>query len=131
MTIHLRNLALFLCLALAGCTSKCRPDETSARAPATRVEPVTETRNGVAVVDNYRWLEGDNSDPNAQGKTTAEVAAWTDAQNRYTRDVLDRLPGRERLEAQFRPLLKTGVVTAPIMRANRYFYSARTAAQDQ
>ena len=31
--------------------------------PATRVETVTDTLHGVAVTDDYRWLEGDTSDP--------------------------------------------------------------------
>ena len=60
-----------------------------------QVDGVTDS-TGRKVVDNYRWLEGDNSDPqNSQGKVTPEVA-WTDAQNAYTRTVLDNLPGRQR-----------------------------------
>ena len=62
------------------------------RPPATKAEPVKETLHGVEIVDPYRWLEGDNSDPKSAGKVTPEVAAWTDAQNAYTRAVLDHLP---------------------------------------
>ncbi len=51
-----------------------------------------------SIVDHYRWLEGDNTNPADQGKVTPEVAAWTDAQNPYTRAVLDNLPGRAALE---------------------------------
>lgn len=63
--------------------------------PKTEVRPVEETIFGRKLVDNYRWLEGDNSDPNAMGSRTTEVDAWTEAQNNYTRSVLDNLPGRK------------------------------------
>ena len=66
--------------------------------PATRLEPVTETLHGVAVTDPYRWLEGNNSDPQRMGQVTPAVTEWTDTQNAYTRAVLDTLPGRAALE---------------------------------
>jgi len=53
--------------------------------PATRAEPVTETIHGTTLTDNYRWLEGNNADPEHMGKVDDDVAAWTDAQNAYTR----------------------------------------------
>jgi len=99
--------------------------------PPTRVEPVKETVQGVEIVDDYRWLEGDNSNPKAMGATTPEVAAWTAAQDAYTRAVLDRLPGRQELEAKLLPLMQVGSVRAPIMRGNRYFYFRREGDQNQ
>jgi len=53
--------------------------------PATRVEPVTEELHGHTIVDPYRWLEDDES---------PETRAWVDAQNAYTRRVLDASPSR-------------------------------------
>ncbi len=99
--------------------------------PPTPVKPVTETIHGVTLVDNYRWLEGDDSNPKAMGKTTPEVAAWTEAQDAYTRSVLDHLPGRKALEAKLRPLMRVGTVAAPAMRADRYFYMKRDGDQNQ
>lgn len=99
--------------------------------PPTRVEPVTETLHGVEVTDPYRWLEGDNSDPERMGRPTPEVTAWTDAQNAYTRAVLDNLPGRKALEERLRPLMEVGSVTAPTVRGGRYFYSKREGSQNQ
>jgi prolyl oligopeptidase len=99
--------------------------------PATRAEPVTDTLHGVAVADPYRWLEGDNSDPERMGQVTPEVAAWTDAQNGFTRAVLDNLPGRAALEDRLRPLMEIGSVTAPVVRGGRYFYSKREGSQNQ
>jgi prolyl oligopeptidase len=99
--------------------------------PATRVGPITEVIHGATIVDDYRWLEGDSADPVDRGKVTPEVAAWTDAQNQYTRRVLDTLPGRAALEARLRPLMEVGSVTAPQVRAGRLFYTKREGSQDQ
>jgi prolyl oligopeptidase len=104
---------------------------TSARPPATRIAPVTDTLHGVPVTDNYRWLEGDNAVADEQGQVTAEVAAWTDAQNAYTRQVLDLLPGRAQLEATLRPLMEIGAVSPPAMRGTRYFFSRREGSENQ
>jgi prolyl oligopeptidase len=113
-----------------GC-SRARVITTDARAPITRIAPVSETIHGTTVVDNYRWLEGDNRDPNAPAKMTTDVAAWTDEQNRYTRAVLDNLPGRKAIEDRLRPLMKVGSVSIPVMRGNRYFFAVRESDQDQ
>ena len=123
-------LLSLLLFGMAACSGR-DPVQTSARPPATRVEPVTDTIHGQAVVDRYRWLEGDNSADSEQGKVTPEVAAWTDSQNAYTRAVLDNLPGRKALEDRLRPLMEVGTVSAPTMRRNRYFYSKRQGSQNQ
>ena len=46
-------------------------------------------------MDDYRWLE-DAASP--------EVVAWTEAQNRHTRSVLDALPGAEALRRRVREI---------------------------
>ena len=121
-------LSLLICLAMASCTNAAR---SSAKPPATMAEPVTDTVHGVEIVDDYRWLEGDNSNPKEQGKVTPEVAAWTDAQNAYTRSIVDNLPDRQALEARLRPLMEVGAVSAPTVRGNRYFFSKREGIQNQ
>ncbi len=97
----------------------------------TRIDPVIENLHGVEVVDNYRWLEGDNSDSAVMGRVTPEVAVWTDAQNARTREVLDHLPGRAAIEDASRPLIQVGAVSAPAARGNRYFFSRRQGAENQ
>jgi prolyl oligopeptidase len=99
--------------------------------PATERRPVTDVLHGREIVDDYRWLEGDNSDPDRMGLVTPEVAAWTDAQNAYTRAVLDALPRRREVEDRLRPLLQIGTVSAPIQRGGRYFYTRREGDQKQ
>lgn len=94
--------------------------------PKTAVEVVEEDFHGTKIKDPYRWLEGD-----AEGNTTERVGAWTDAQNAYTRKVLDGLPGRKQVEARLAELMTVGYVGAPTMRERRYFYRARSGTQNQ
>ncbi len=98
--------------------------------PATRSAPVEEVVDGIKIVDDYRWLEG-STDPKTPGATTPEVAAWTEAQNAYTRSILDHLPGRQEIEAKLRPLMQVGAVSLPAVRGDRYFYSQREGDQNQ
>jgi prolyl oligopeptidase len=121
-------LCTTLPLIACACANSIR---TSSKPPATKVQPVKEILHGIAIVDNYRWLEGDNSDPKESGKTTPEVAAWTDAENAYTREVLDNLPGRKALEDRLRPLVEVGDMSLPTVRGSRYFFSKREGNQNQ
>src|SRR5262245_62155937 len=74
------------------------------RAPATRVEEVVDTVHGVRIADAYRWLEDGTSE---------EVAAWTGAQNAYTRSLLDPRPGRAALRDRLATLMSIGTVGPP------------------
>ncbi len=110
-----------LCLALLLSASLAQ-----AAVPPTEQRPVKDVLHGDTLVDPYRWLEGD-----AEGKLTDEVVTWTDAQNAYTRDVLDNLPGRKALEARLRELMEVPRISAPKMHGKRYFYSRREGDQPQ
>lgn len=102
-------------------------------APPTRKSPVADSYHGVEVIDPYRWLEG-SAAPEIEGKDEAldaEVSAWIDAQNAHTREILDSIPGRKKLEDRIRELLEVGSIGTPTMRRNRYFYSKREGKQAQ
>ncbi|MEY2712416.1 MAG: hypothetical protein RL005_638, partial [Planctomycetota bacterium] len=92
--------------------------------PPTEQRPVTDALHGESFTDEYRWLE-------ALEKDSAEVAAWTTAQNDHTRRVLDALPCRGALERALTPLMQIGGISAPAMRGNLYFYSERAGTQNQ
>jgi protease II len=70
------------------------------------VKPVTTDYYGTKVVDPYRYMEN-LKDP--------KVQAWMKAQNDYTRAVLARIPGREKLLARIRQLDQS----VPQVRARR------------
>jgi prolyl oligopeptidase len=104
---------------------------TAARPPQSQVIPVSDRLHGTDVTDNYRWLEGDVSQPESPQKVTPEVTAWTDAQNAYTRAVLDGLPGRQAIEAGLRPLMEIDSITLPAVRGSRHFFAKREGRQNQ
>tara|TARA_R110000868_G_scaffold241497_3_gene496508 strand:+ start:175381 stop:177558 length:2178 start_codon:yes stop_codon:yes gene_type:complete len=99
--------------------------------PETKSEPVTDTIHGTTVVDEYRWLEGDNSNPANMGLVNDAVASWTDDQNGYTRSILDKLPGRTALERRLRELMEVPSIGSPSVYGTRYFYSRREGSQPQ
>lgn len=99
--------------------------------PETKSAPVTDTIHGNTVVDEYRWLEGDNSNPENMGLVNDEVASWTDDQNGYTRSMLDNLPGRAALERRLRELMEVPSIGSPSVYGTRYFYSRREGSQPQ
>jgi prolyl oligopeptidase len=72
--------------------------------PAPR-RPVVDTYHGVAVTDDYRWLE-DGADP--------EVRRWSAAQNEAARAYLDGLPSLPPLRARIRSLVGSSVRYSPI-----------------
>ena len=65
--------ALTLGIVVSGCSGKDSVEKTTAKPPFTRTAPVTDVVGGVSIADNYRWLEGDNSDPKSPGKITPEI----------------------------------------------------------
>jgi prolyl oligopeptidase len=82
--------------------------------PSTPVHEITEDYFGVKVADPYRWLE-ETSSP--------AVVSWMKAQNDYTRSVLQRIPGRDKLLERIKALDNAGsVVSALQVWGGRYFY---------
>jgi prolyl oligopeptidase len=66
--------------------------------PPAPKQPVTDTYQGVSVVDDYQWLE----DPKA-----AAVQAWSDAENVRARAILDHLPQRAAIEKRVDALIRS------------------------
>ncbi|MGB9606645.1 MAG: hypothetical protein ACPL88_12285, partial [Bryobacteraceae bacterium] len=90
--------------------------------PPTRTDNVRELLHGVEVLDPYRWLE-DRASP--------ETQAWIEAQNRYSRPLLESLPERSAIERRLLELMRTDAVQTPFARAGRYFFLRKGAAQEQ
>jgi prolyl oligopeptidase len=75
---------------------------TLAAPPATRKQPATDTYHGVAVTDDYRWLEDGAS---------KDVKEWSAAQNTHARAYLDKLPGVKSLREQITKILTAKTTT--------------------
>jgi prolyl oligopeptidase len=89
-TALLAALSALVFLAF-GCSGKGIPPF-----PPTEKHPVTDEYFGTKVTDNYRWLD-DLKDP--------AVRKWNDAQNAYSRSLLDKFPSWEPLYKRIQQLL--------------------------
>lgn len=95
--------------------------------PRARTTDLVETLHGKSVADPYRWLEDGDA---------AEVKAWTDQENVFTRRVIDAIGERASLASEVKELLQVGYVSSPAVRttkggALRYFHTKREGAQNQ
>ncbi|HEY4027864.1 MAG TPA: S9 family peptidase, partial [Candidatus Dormibacteraeota bacterium] len=90
--------------------------------PAPRGDVVDEL-HGRRIPDPYRWLE-DPSSP--------ETAAWSEAEDRLCRGVLDNLPGRDQLQRRYRELFSIGYVSGPhwLGDPERYFFMRRLEGEE-
>ncbi len=114
-------ISLWLSLS-ANLLAQTPVSETPVKPPDTPRHEVTDDYFGTKIVDSYRWLENLKS---------PEVSAWMKAQNDYTRSVLDRIPGREKLRARIAQLDDSGVRVASFQSyGGRLFYLKRAPGQD-
>jgi len=95
---------------------------TAGGPPATRTDNAKDVLHGVELVDPYRWLEDQKS---------PETREWIGVQNAYTRSILDKVPGRERLKKRFTELMRIDSVGRPFSRGGRYFLSRKSADAEQ
>ncbi|MBI3450239.1 MAG: S9 family peptidase, partial [Acidobacteria bacterium] len=118
----MRKLALAALVALASATPASPVLEPSAPKPpdARRVD-LKETFHGVEVPDAYRWLEDQKS---------PETRAWVDAQNAYTRSLLEGRPARQAIAKRFDELMRVDHVFSPTHGGNRYFVWKKRSADD-
>lgn len=85
---------------------------------------VEEQLHGVSVRDPYRWLEDGSS---------ADVQAWTGAQNAKTKAYMDAVPRREALNRELREVLSRGSVGLPevVGAKDTVFHTKREGTQNQ
>ena len=69
--------------------------------PPTARRPVVDTYHGVAVTDDYRWLEDDNA---------PDVKAWVAEQNKFTRAYLDGIAQRPEIAKRVGELLRAKTI---------------------
>ncbi len=73
----------------------------TATPPETPKHPVTDTYHGVAVRDDYRWLEDWDQ---------KSVKAWSDSQNAHARAYLDHLPNVAAIRARVTEIMAAKTV---------------------
>jgi prolyl oligopeptidase len=90
--------------------------------PVTKTIDHVDTYHGVAVADPYRWLEDD---------TSAETAAWVEAQNKVTFAYLDKIPYRAQLTKRLNALYNYAKFSSPSRKGEYYFFSKNDGLQNQ
>ena len=90
--------------------------------PATRTVDHVDTYHGTKVPDPYRWLEDD---------TSAETAAWVEAQNKVTFAYLDKIPYRAALTTRLKSLYDYAKFSSPSRKGDYYFFSKNDGLQNQ
>ncbi|GIU82090.1 MAG: S9 family peptidase [Acidobacteria bacterium] len=88
---------------------------------AKKVEQIDDY-HGVKVADPYRWLENPDS---------PDTRAWIEAQNKLTRDYLDKIPEREKIKQRLTELWNYERFSIPVKRGNKYFYLRNDGLQNQ
>ena len=92
------------------------------RYPETKRDSTVDTYHGVTVPDPYRWLEDD---------TSADTAAWVEAQNAVTCAHLESIPFRPALTTRLEQLFDYPKFSQPSRRGTTWFFSKNDGLQNQ
>jgi len=116
--------SVFVIAGILGVVALVAAQDPTARngLPVTRADNVKDNYFGTEITDPYRWLEDQQA---------SETRKWIDAENAYTRSLLDPLPGREKLKRRLTELLNVDAYQPPVERNGRYFFEKRAVGQDQ
>ncbi len=90
--------------------------------PTTKTVDHVDTYHGTTIADPYRWLEDD---------TSAETAAWVEAQNKVTFAYLDKIPFRTQLTKRLSALYNYAKYSTPSRKGENYFFSKNDGLQNQ
>jgi prolyl oligopeptidase len=90
--------------------------------PMTRKIDHVDTYHGTKVPDPYRWLEDD---------TSAETAAWVEAQNKVSFPYLEKIPFRQQLRDRVLQLNNYERYSAPSQKGPYFFFSKNEGLQNQ
>src|SRR5438552_11854996 len=114
-------LVSVLCFAQGQKFITSHPSNMTAPSKA-KVETVIDDYHGHKVADPYRWLEN---------STSPDTQRFVEEQNAYTRQVLDAIPGRDKLRARIEQMVTIGRVESPRVRGHYYFYERRAGRENQ
>ena len=77
---------------------------------------------GTKVADPYRWLEND---------TSAQTAAWVEAENKVTNAYLAKIPFRQKLLKRLTELSNYEKIGAPRKRHGKWYFYKNNGLQNQ
>jgi prolyl oligopeptidase len=117
-------VCLNLLIVLGGQPALAAPPEAAPKPPATKRVDRVDEYHGVRVPDPYRWLEDDV-------RTSADVKAWVEAQNKVTFGYLESIPQREQIRKRLTELWNFEKFTAPSKRGGKYYFSKNDGLQNQ
>lgn len=116
----MRGMAV-VCLGLAAMACAQEP---KVKYPETKTVEQVDDYHGTKVPDPYRWLEDDV-------RTSKDVAAWVEAQNKVTNAFLESIPERTAIKDRITELWNYEKFSAPSKIGGRYFYSKNDGLQNQ
>ena len=103
-------------------TSSALAAQSALEYPVTRKVDHVDTYHGTKVPDPYRWLEDD---------TSAETAAWVEAQNKVTFAYLEKIPFRAQLTKRLKDLYDYAKYSAPSRKGDYFFFRKNDGLQNQ
>jgi prolyl oligopeptidase len=115
-------LASTLVIAQSQKLAASEPTSKMTAPPKAKIEIVVDDYHGHKISDPYRWLE-DSKSP--------ETRQFVEEQNSYAQQVLDAIPGKDKLRSRLEQLLSIGRLEAPYPAGNYYFYEKREGQQNQ
>ena len=104
--------------------SSLSAQETNLVYPKTKIVEQIDDFHGTKVADPYRWLEDDV-------RTSTDVAAWVEEQNKVTFDFLKSIPQRAAIQTRLTELWNYEKISAPFKRGGRYYFSRNDGLQNQ
>ena len=90
--------------------------------PNTLKTPVVDTYFGEELIDNYRWLEDDNSE---------DTKNWVTRQNELTFSILDKVPFRNELKSRLEQVWNYEKITAPFEEGDYTYFYKNNGLQNQ
>jgi prolyl oligopeptidase len=121
MKVHSRLLRCVAALGAAVLATAVLLGQQLAYPPTKKVHHVDDY-HGTKVQDPYRWLEDD---------TSADTAAWVDAQNRVTFPYLENIPFRQQLLKRVTELNDYEKYSAPSRKGPYFFFRKNEGLQNQ
>ena len=90
--------------------------------PKTPKDGTVDDYFGVKVADPYRWLEND---------TSAETAAWVEAENKVTSAYLNKIPQRVKLKERLKAAANYEKISAPSEHNGKWYFTKNDGLQNQ